>query len=93
MVMVGSSEFEDFLALAKDFVGVTRGISCVAAMVLHVPGMDGGSCHYCVSCRSFARGCHWGCVMGFGFRDAGREVNVKTAWRCWWSMGSISRDN
>jgi hypothetical protein len=33
---------ENLLALARDVVGVTLGMSCMAAIVLHVPGEDGG---------------------------------------------------
>ena len=69
-MMSGLWCFEDFLALAKEVVGVTHGISCVAAMVLHVPGMDRGSCY-----RYHAGyGCHWGCVVGFRFRGAACRV-------------------
>lgn len=35
MVMVGSAGLNIALALAKDVVGVTLGMSCMAAMVLH----------------------------------------------------------
>ena len=31
--------------LAKDVVGVTLGMSCVAAVVVHVPGVNGGVSH------------------------------------------------
>jgi hypothetical protein len=41
VVVVGCNVLEIFLALAKEVVGVTLGMSCMVAIVLHVPGMDG----------------------------------------------------
>jgi len=63
--MVG---YGGFLALAKDVVGVTLEMSCMAGIVLPVvPEREGGVMPLLFQGVTRHSPYHWGCVLDFGF--------------------------
>jgi hypothetical protein len=91
--MVGFWWFDDVLALAKDVVGVTRGNSCVAAMVLQSLRWMRG---HATTVYHAGHGCYWGCVVGFSpeidwWVDEGRVLLSNDAWEAYLSESDWSR--